>query len=552
MRHTVVRSRIGDERGAVAVIVAIFMVVFLAIAALVIDLGALYDHDRELQSAADAGALAGAQELIYSEGNLGLADSQAREYVSDNAAVTSVEEANLVPWDPVVTASSVTVDLQEEHISYSFARVIGRTEGRVRAHAKAEVVYLTSIAGLFPIALPYVHPDHFEVAYGSGGPVIETGNSNDDGLYSTGNKTESMGLGPGLHMMTVTAHDKDHHDLISWDNVGSLYVPAAGAPIERVSVNRTISVPDPFDDPAGQVSEQVKVVIRTSEAVTWTTDPTIEVTVGGKTVTLSPVGPESDRIYASDLETLSTPDFTSGRADLTVTTAKKSGNGSMIPAGQTLARFAWFERGEPLVYIDQGPDDWQSGLWGWSAGTAQSNVTLSARIQGKIFKFGVPIMIKPGFQSEGEYKGNDFWADIFTRANLADELGAALGLVEPGDDWELQPDTAKLGGDGDGRADMGELLPSDNGKSTGQWKKVIEQGVGKTVGIPIVDPAEKTNGSRTWAIQTFAPFDIWSVQIDRNNALTIIGMFREDLLGTGEWTHDKPHVLYMKTAVLTE
>ena len=62
-------SGLRDESGAVAIIVALVMVALLSIVALVIDLGGLYDHDRELQTAADAAALAGAQANVTARHN---------------------------------------------------------------------------------------------------------------------------------------------------------------------------------------------------------------------------------------------------------------------------------------------------------------------------------------------------------------------------------------------------------------------------------------------------------------------------------------------------
>ena len=57
-----------DQRGAVAVIVALTLVVLLAFGALAVDLGYLMMVKNELQNAADAGALAGARELYPDEG----------------------------------------------------------------------------------------------------------------------------------------------------------------------------------------------------------------------------------------------------------------------------------------------------------------------------------------------------------------------------------------------------------------------------------------------------------------------------------------------------
>lgn len=54
-----------DQKGAVLVLVAILLIVFVGMAALAIDIGHLYLVRNELQNAADAGALAGAKVLYY-------------------------------------------------------------------------------------------------------------------------------------------------------------------------------------------------------------------------------------------------------------------------------------------------------------------------------------------------------------------------------------------------------------------------------------------------------------------------------------------------------
>jgi Flp pilus assembly protein TadG len=59
-------SNVKNERGAIAIIVAIALPVFLGFAALAIDLSNLYVARNELQNAADAGALAGAR-ILYDD-----------------------------------------------------------------------------------------------------------------------------------------------------------------------------------------------------------------------------------------------------------------------------------------------------------------------------------------------------------------------------------------------------------------------------------------------------------------------------------------------------
>jgi hypothetical protein len=63
-------SGLQDQSGVIVVLVAILMLVFLGIAALVIDLSNLYVVRNELQNAADAGALAGARFLYNDDGTL--------------------------------------------------------------------------------------------------------------------------------------------------------------------------------------------------------------------------------------------------------------------------------------------------------------------------------------------------------------------------------------------------------------------------------------------------------------------------------------------------
>jgi Flp pilus assembly protein TadG len=74
------------ERGVIVVFVALLMIVLLGMTALAIDIGYLYVVRGELQNAADAGALAGAQVLYLNNGqqvNAG-ADAVATNYVTNN------------------------------------------------------------------------------------------------------------------------------------------------------------------------------------------------------------------------------------------------------------------------------------------------------------------------------------------------------------------------------------------------------------------------------------------------------------------------------------
>lgn len=75
----------GDD-GAVAVLIALLAVVLLGFGALVIDVGILYAEKRELQTGADAAALAIANECVVGDCTQAAADSLATEMASANAS----------------------------------------------------------------------------------------------------------------------------------------------------------------------------------------------------------------------------------------------------------------------------------------------------------------------------------------------------------------------------------------------------------------------------------------------------------------------------------
>lgn len=85
----------GDDRGAVTIIVAVFIVSAMILLAFVIDRGISYAARSELQNAADAAALAGAQELCANTPDAGYAAAMtaAQNYAASNGVTVD-------PTDP--------------------------------------------------------------------------------------------------------------------------------------------------------------------------------------------------------------------------------------------------------------------------------------------------------------------------------------------------------------------------------------------------------------------------------------------------------------------
>ena len=128
------RRRSQDERGVVLVIVAILMVAFMALAALAIDVGSFYQAQRQAQSAADAGALAGAQDLASSPSS---AAGDATTYAQKNFPGSS-------PTVTVNTTSNqVTVNVSAVTPTF-FSKFLGLTSENVGARAVAGATFTSS------------------------------------------------------------------------------------------------------------------------------------------------------------------------------------------------------------------------------------------------------------------------------------------------------------------------------------------------------------------------------------------------------------------------
>ena len=86
-----IRQLWQEDRGVVAVLVAVFLSAFIGLMGAGIDLGLLYAARGELQNAADAAALAAADDLVtdvngdsIADSNYGGAESTAHQYVDSN------------------------------------------------------------------------------------------------------------------------------------------------------------------------------------------------------------------------------------------------------------------------------------------------------------------------------------------------------------------------------------------------------------------------------------------------------------------------------------
>jgi Putative Flp pilus-assembly TadE/G-like len=152
------RPRAGED-GQVALVVALMLTVMLGFGALVVDVGLNWAARTQLQSAADAAALAGAAEL---PGRPGEALAKATEYMLDNVPSLADEgagwesdgdegngditcytppEAPPPPGDPAhgcaVGDTAIQVLTPPLRPAYAFASILGRRSSEIKALAAA-------------------------------------------------------------------------------------------------------------------------------------------------------------------------------------------------------------------------------------------------------------------------------------------------------------------------------------------------------------------------------------------------------------------------------
>lgn len=197
-------SRFRDESGAVAVVVALVMIILVGLTAFAVDAGYMYSIRRQLQSAADAAALAGCRVLIDG-GDEASALAEAQEFATLNA-VAPGDDLTMVSTEPQteVTDTYVQVTVQKETDLF-FARIFSKNSARVTATARAQVAYLTGMQGIVPWALPILHASRVTARLGVG-PEYDLDNFG-SGLWSGAIDVPAGARTSGLPL-TITAYNE--------------------------------------------------------------------------------------------------------------------------------------------------------------------------------------------------------------------------------------------------------------------------------------------------------------------------------------------------------
>jgi Flp pilus assembly protein TadG len=140
-RHHSRTGALSDEHGQAVVFVMVFLVVVIALVGFVIDVGHAYQAQRSLQGAADAAALAGAQELPDPAAAQQLAQqygssAAGKNKISDVAVTEQVTTSCNATIPGCAPVNMVSVDEKATVPTY-FAKIIGVNSFSLNVHAAA-------------------------------------------------------------------------------------------------------------------------------------------------------------------------------------------------------------------------------------------------------------------------------------------------------------------------------------------------------------------------------------------------------------------------------
>jgi len=133
------RAALGDERGAVVVIVVLAMIALVGMTSLVVDLGGVFFRRTALQHAADASALAAANACGTGQGTTG--SNAAIAYYTGTNSEGAVLEAGFPTYSPMCDSpfGEVTVEVVQEQPVF-FAGIFG-SDGDMTVRARATAIW---------------------------------------------------------------------------------------------------------------------------------------------------------------------------------------------------------------------------------------------------------------------------------------------------------------------------------------------------------------------------------------------------------------------------
>lgn len=146
-----------EQRGSVAVVTALFMVVLIGFSAFVMDLGVYYDQAAKLQNSLDSAVLAALQELPAdnnSSAAWAAAENVAISYAALNEIDITADDIQPIYKDDVTTNSIIGLKATKSIVvEYNFARVLGINSETLTRTSSAGLVPAGGIRGAVPLSV---------------------------------------------------------------------------------------------------------------------------------------------------------------------------------------------------------------------------------------------------------------------------------------------------------------------------------------------------------------------------------------------------------------
>ncbi|MDH8677305.1 pilus assembly protein TadG-related protein [Fusibacter bizertensis] len=162
-----------ENEGQMLILFVLAISVLLGFAAITIDVGTAYATKANLQNTVDAAAMAGAQDLaepntammsaaLFAEKN-GIAISEPIPAISSSpySYTDSISGDKITITTPYLGDSTMIEVICERTVKYSFAKILGISDGKVTARAVAQY----GIAASVPWIVPFVIPQPIEFNY---------------------------------------------------------------------------------------------------------------------------------------------------------------------------------------------------------------------------------------------------------------------------------------------------------------------------------------------------------------------------------------------------
>ena len=491
----------NDDSGAVAVIVAIVAVALIGISALAVDVGYWYTCKRQLQSAADAAALAGVTELGHKSSNAiiqGVVDDLAQRNFSSPLPVAGARVAATE-----IGSNYVKVTTEADASVFLARWFLGRGTTPVRAQAVAQLGYLAGGRAPVPWGLSILRIGSMS---GILGGYSSTFSEQADGYWET--SFPSGAYGP----LTIDAvNSQGYHDV--FDDLVTVGHIASGSKIADLDVNKT-TFTSGVDG-----SAYVSVALSSPLAAGAANKYKVEAEIGNSKVSLTPDGARLN--FTGDVPIGTTADPYLQRT-LTVTVYE---DGKVVPSPVSCGLF--LRRANYLIQdVDVSPIVVTGGE-SVSVAVKTLDFTYGAAYQLKVeggagttgnfqaLDFdsldhavcGFPVINDPGQSGGSDYKDN-----IIGNTNIVAHIGDFV-TTKPGD---MTGPTKQ--GVTDRLAGISPLLTLE------QWEAAGRPETKQLCIIPICERIEDQNGRAVLRIVSFATFFLESEVIGND---TVNGRFIE-------------------------